>query len=1297
MATDNTANIPTSNNLFDVLTSMADQVAALRDTIVKGKLDSNKLPKVINQYIDNISKIFERMDVLVTYLGAHAWGNVISVYGKFANAVLSTVNVTAGEFATLVEKLKGINWFVLKRAQLGINRMYFLLFGDPFAKKPKKGLMDIYATLVGQMPIIMRSGGFLNLKDPKKTILMAFANIKLIAVGLRDLVGVLSVIGLALPLLFAAQLSINILDRLVNKILRIYGRLGSPKNNKNLVQGAKTILILCGTMLFFVGTLLLIGMTIVEAWKEISLGLLGLMVCVGAMLLMMWALSKMDKDVTKGALVVLILCGAALVIAGTLFILSQLNITWDLVGAVIIMMVIMGLFVGLAIGLAALMESGIFEIGLLAILALAAIMLIVAVSFLTIVLTLMLIQKMELDEDVLLKVIKPIGALVKYVLQNIVYFNPYVLELVLVSVVLCTAIAVLSFVTAMAMWVVSKITKNMKKKEMEKCLVCVYAPFMGLARYFIENIQFFNPYVLGMTLVLVAICTVMSLLILLTTLFIALVRVIVKDWTEAENEVLFKAVYAPFMGLAKFFWDNKEFFNPVSLMLVLYNVLICLVISLAIMLTVLFVALVKVIVKNWSVQENMDMFQKVYSPVIGLMEYFWDNKKYFNPVTLYLATMTVVLTLPLILLTMVVSLITMGVIAVVKKVDDYGGWPKVQESIRQMFDVYVGKDGIIDSLNNINPIKLAKASAKFAMMLPMIETVGKMAKVIGNVARLMVPDEFDDKGKVKSYKQLAPGDFAAAAKNVATMVEFFVKVICGGQTADGTTYEGCLENLESLKKKHKEGMQMIGGMIGSIGNMADTVSKFALLQVPVAGSWDSENGCWKEYRLMNNEDFINARDNINLVAGFFVDSLCGTPGQEGIAQRVYNTFKEFKKTSAFESFRDVVDIIAGMGTSIQQFAQLMVPDTDSEYDEEKGRYKRVRPMNIADFVTASLNIQTIMTLFVNAMTEPGFVQKLKSMSKKAMENLGTIMSSIGPVCELGKLVGMLGSGKIYQGVDKDGKPFGEVDIAAALSSGTYKKNLERILLDTLGVIGGEGVVKAVANANAVAPYLSETAKNIGSAVGKLSDVIDKVSKIKNAEGASHTISTMIDNITGTITNWKLTNQTESKIAYLSSLGDVVNKMGGSFSNAANIEKGMKAYGEFLNKIDRTKLDNLKYAYSLFKALSKITEDIKGNFDKLADTLNEDIIEQLKQIAEYLDQINNGHNPVPNPVPNPKPNPSSNNPSPSNPSSNNTKDKNQNRGITAEELRTILTEVSVRLENVMEDGIGGPLKLRSRKG
>ena len=83
------------------------------------------------------------------------------------------------------------------------------------------------------------------------------------------------------------------------------------------------------------------------------------------------------------------------------------------------------------------------------------------------------------------------------------------------------------------------------------------------------------------------------------------------------------------------------------------------------------------------------------------------------------------------------------------------------------------------------------------------------------------------------------------------------------------------------------------------------------------------------------------------------------------------------------------------------------------------------------------------------------------------------------------------------------------------------------------------------------------------------------------------------------------------------------KQSTSFSekDAKNSEKITNNYVRFLDKINTVDLEHLKTAERLFQNLAKFSETINGNFDKLADSLNEKVAPLLEELKERLDQIN----------------------------------------------------------------------------
>lgn len=72
--------------------------------------------------------------------------------------------------------------------------------------------------------------------------------------------------------------------------------------------------------------------------------------------------------------------------------------------------------------------------------------------------------------------------------------------------------------------------------------------------------------------------------------------------------------------------------------------------------------------------------------------------------------------------------------------------------------------------------------------------------------------------------------------------------------------------------------------------------------------------------------------------------------------------------------------------------------------------------------------------------------------------------------------------------------------------------------------------------------------------------------------------------------------------------------------ASSYKKIMEANTNFLGKINTTKLENLKTAANLFEQMAKFSESISGDFEGLADTLNDKIAPLMEELKELLDGV-----------------------------------------------------------------------------
>jgi hypothetical protein len=62
---------------------------------------------------------------------------------------------------------------------------------------------------------------------------------------------------------------------------------------------------------------------------------------------------------------------------------------------------------------------------------------------------------------------------------------------------------------------------------------------------------------------------------------------------------------------------------------------------------------------------------------------------------------------------------------------------------------------------------------------------------------------------------------------------------------------------------------------------------------------------------------------------------------------------------------------------------------------------------------------------------------------------------------------------------------------------------------------------------------------------------------------------------------------------------------------------MDANIKFLDKVNTVKLENLKTAANIFRQMAKFSESISGDFEGLADTLNDKIAPLMEELKELL--------------------------------------------------------------------------------
>ena len=76
-------------------------------------------------------------------------------------------------------------------------------------------------------------------------------------------------------------------------------------------------------------------------------------------------------------------------------------------------------------------------------------------------------------------------------------------------------------------------------------------------------------------------------------------------------------------------------------------------------------------------------------------------------------------------------------------------------------------------------------------------------------------------------------------------------------------------------------------------------------------------------------------------------------------------------------------------------------------------------------------------------------------------------------------------------------------------------------------------------------------------------------------------------------------------------------------NVDKVKTGIEETIRFVDKIDKANIENLQTATNMFEKMAEFSNSINGNFEGLADTINEKIIPLLEKLNEALEKTNSG--------------------------------------------------------------------------
>ena len=372
----------------------------------------------------------------------------------------------------------------------------------------------------------------------------------------------------------------------------------------------------------------------------------------------------------------------------------------------------------------------------------------------------------------------------------------------------------------------------------------------------------------------------------------------------------------------------------------------------------------------------------------------------------------------------------------------------------------------------------------------------------------------------------------------------------------------------------------LSGIVGCVGSMAKTLSKIASLKFPT--EFD-KNGKGTKYHEMGANDFAEAASNGISIVSFFTAMFDDRPttltvGGKSVTIRPISMSALNKITLStrikFGFLNGIVKSIGNMASTVASVASLKVPiawDKDGNPTE----YKKISD---TDFTSAKERIAELATFFTKAIADASVT--VQNVKKKNLKRIKLALSAIEPVV-------------------------GIVDTIKTLAEGTvpiYKEVNGQIEKDK----DGNPVVTGYRRLSDWLPTAkTEIERNITSII---TSVLDPISRITSNDEMKKKLSAMKD-FNG---------------EYGESIQDIINtvsSINASEKGAETFKKNVASVESLITKINSADVSKLTRVRDMFKYISQLSKSLNGNIDKLAKTINDNLVVTLKDLKEVLEEVN----------------------------------------------------------------------------
>ena len=285
--------------------------------------------------------------------------------------------------------------------------------------------------------------------------------------------------------------------------------------------------------------------------------------------------------------------------------------------------------------------------------------------------------------------------------------------------------------------------------------------------------------------------------------------------------------------------------------------------------------------------------------------------------------------------------------ALMESYDEHTDWYKAPESL---FGKIFGSGG---GANKTPFYTVVSVNIRLA------ELISNIGKAVGNMAKLMIPTDWNKDGKAVAFRQLNDNDFKLAGENVGKVITTLGNAVMQQYEDHPDWFEDKDGDLtKDGKNKFSIVMKSTLSLSNIIKNIASGIKDYANLLIP--DKWDKE-GKAIHYRELTNTDFKNASDNIGVIITTVGEAL----------MKVYKMNPKWFETddglfsSGDSDFNKVLtgcvamgEMISSISEGIISLAQLQIPIA---WDPKSGKPIKFREMKETDFTMAANSIDKVVS------------------------------------------------------------------------------------------------------------------------------------------------------------------------------------------------------------------------------------------------------------------------------------------------------------------------------------------------